>query len=66
MHGFDRFAPFVQIYSFPTTISTAPFPNLLQLQAQEQTQLLRLVLTTCVKQPSGHDHSEGFPLKGSD
>lgn len=64
MHGFDRFAPFVQIHSFPTAISTAPFPNLLQLQ--EQTQLLWLVLTMCIKQANGHDHSEGFPLKGSD
>lgn len=42
-----------------------PFPNLLQLQAQEQIQLLRLVLTMCIKKASGHDHSESFPLKGS-
>lgn len=66
MHGFDRFVPFVQIYSFPTTISTAPFPHLFQLQAQEQIQLFWLVLTPCMKKANGHDHSEGLPLKGSD
>lgn len=35
MHGFNRFGPFVKVYSFPTTIPTTPFPNLLQVQAQD-------------------------------